>query len=778
MPYSLRILMLLLITALIAGCSSSGTPNMTIPDAKGDAQTVGNSHQLWGYFQFRADPNAGTLDVIPLRDTAMHLNALVFLEPPPLLNLTLESLKFNGNIIDADIGLRHPFLGLTEFTGFDVCGIFITNGSVTGFSDPDLRMAGKTNTRLLNPDGYSRWWNPAEFPHGNTMFSYKDGLLGTPDSVANYSSTINAYKFFCDDLEATSPMSDVGIAGRAIFSAGQKNIRHYKIEMGYAGLIFNYAVDANWVFPTGQPPWVAPDDFAPAANRPEPWRINIAELENTLWYESGEFGGDLSLAVDVYDHYNADMDKVRVEAPGAVPMTESATAIGGGEGYSTYQVDIPDCTPSAAGDLDLLVTIESDETGYGGLLPGKPVSAYFIYKTQVDDEKPVTDPWSLEFEVTPSNGRFPVIDQTTSGRYVAAWSTDPGISWKEFIPPETWQGGGVVTSTVDAIRMSIDSGITGDDIVITTQNYGGTLSIAGIPTEIGHPLLYKWDGASSWVLWDTPLILNQLMHHTMVDFEGKYQWFWGTQSAYGHPVHTQFSTWGQNNWYDYVPAYFNIGYGNCSELGYSRCWDDDSSGNAYFLYEWDRMKNPYQPPVDMRGIVICTQPLPSMSGSTTSYVVEQTANDHCDSPSIAIDSKDIIHVAYRRYIDATATWQIVHRWAANPSAWTSSNETIVSSGPLEPEWRYISLAIDSLDRIHLTFIGDGKIWYTRSDDGLNWLPFEWVNKSIDGLLGVGDHQQWMFVDKDDQVHVVWARLVVYPGVEFGAIRHRWRKALP
>jgi len=45
----------------------------------------------------------------------MHLNALKFLDPPALLNLTLEAVQFNGSLISADIGLRHPFLGLTNF---------------------------------------------------------------------------------------------------------------------------------------------------------------------------------------------------------------------------------------------------------------------------------------------------------------------------------------------------------------------------------------------------------------------------------------------------------------------------------------------------------------------------------------------------------------------------------------------------------------------------------------------------------------------------------------
>ena len=97
-----------------------------------------SSHQCWGLWQIIGDPDTKTLEIKPLRGAELHLNALPFLEPPALVNLTIESLLFNGNIVEVGIGLRHPFLALTEFTGFDVCGILISKGSVGGFTDADL----------------------------------------------------------------------------------------------------------------------------------------------------------------------------------------------------------------------------------------------------------------------------------------------------------------------------------------------------------------------------------------------------------------------------------------------------------------------------------------------------------------------------------------------------------------------------------------------------------------------------------------------------------------
>ena len=185
------IVALTITTIFMYGCSGGDL----IPSSPDSAQPVhaqaASNHLLWGLWQGSIDPELQAIEFTQLRTSQLHLNALPFLEPPALVNLTLETLQFNGNIIEADIGLRHPFLGLTEFTGFDVCGIFITNGSIGGFDDPDLLMPGDGDTRLLNPDGYSRWWNPSEFPVNNgTIFGYTDGLLGTPDSIGRFQRDI------------------------------------------------------------------------------------------------------------------------------------------------------------------------------------------------------------------------------------------------------------------------------------------------------------------------------------------------------------------------------------------------------------------------------------------------------------------------------------------------------------------------------------------------------------------------------------------------------------
>ncbi len=368
----------------VIGCSSAGE-NVAVPEEPAPRATQSaNSHVLWGIYQFTADPVAQTLEFAPIRAAEMHLNALPFLEPPAFVNLSLDSLQINGNIVDADIGLRHPFLGLDEFTGFDVCGIFIGSGSVTGFPDTGIRLAAPGQMRLLNPDGYSRWWNPTEFPHNAGMLGYVDGLLGTPDFAANFSATVNGYKYYCDDLtDPDTPLSEIDSLYRGMFSAGNKIIRHYTIDMG-TGLVFNYAIDACWEFPLGSPPYNPPDDFSPAANRPEPWRIDAEISTNTLFRSGDISGGGLSLKIDVYDWYSKELDNVRVDSPGNFNPQYNLVPSGGGDGYQTYEVVIPHATP-AADEISVLITAACEQENFGGFINGKFTSAYYVLSVPVGD---------------------------------------------------------------------------------------------------------------------------------------------------------------------------------------------------------------------------------------------------------------------------------------------------------------------------------------------------------------------------------------------------------
>ena len=96
----------IIIALLFTGCSNGGGGTPVVPE-----QPVARnqqSHSLMGLWQFEASPERGTLEFEPIRMAEMHVNVLPFLEPPPLFNLTLESVEFNGNLIFTQANILIP----------------------------------------------------------------------------------------------------------------------------------------------------------------------------------------------------------------------------------------------------------------------------------------------------------------------------------------------------------------------------------------------------------------------------------------------------------------------------------------------------------------------------------------------------------------------------------------------------------------------------------------------------------------------------------------------
>jgi hypothetical protein len=383
-------------TAFTTGCSKSSDLLTQCPIPTAQRESASQVHNLAALYTFSFDAEKVKLDIAPLRDAQLHLNAVKFLEPAPLIFLTLESgLKYSGSILDVDIGLRHPMIAGAQYTGFDVCGIVFTHGSVSGFHDPDVVLAGPDDFRLLNPDGYTRWWNPKEFPHGDTTSSYRDGLLGTPAAYADFNTTVNGYKYFADGLGKDDPISALDQSKRGMFQVFSKNIRHYTLRIP-GNLIFNYAVDACWKKPTGGPPITPPGSFPPEANRPEPYGFVIHEMKNTLYFldASHTGGGQFQLYIDVYDHYDSNLDIIYGESLDGLPSTVAITPSGGGNGYSTYVLSFNGNNLKHNGAINLLITAQSQFSGYGGILPGKPLSTYYIYAAMVSGFIPTDSGWA------------------------------------------------------------------------------------------------------------------------------------------------------------------------------------------------------------------------------------------------------------------------------------------------------------------------------------------------------------------------------------------------
>ncbi len=768
----MKITALITVVVVVLACGCSGNPaNIAGPDvnpaAQPDARITNASaaHTNWGLWQFAGDLEAGTLDVIQLRTGAMHLNVVKFVDYPPLVYLTLESLDINGNTVTADIGLRHPFLGLIEFTGFDVKGILISDGSNGGFTDTALNLPGEGDTRLMNADGYTRWWNPIEFPDNGTIFGYTDGILGTPDSIADFSGVLNAYKYFCDDLDdPDDPLDGITLANRGMFSAGQKNVRKYIIQMEDAGLIFNYAVDASWVFPQGEPPWQAPDDFPAAANQPEAYRITISETENTLWYDEVEgSGGNLHLSIDVYDWFDAGLNTVYAEWPGLGAQASSMTPVGGGEGYSTYAIELNECTPYAAGDQPVLITIASEAVDYQDLVPGATVSSYFVHTTQVSDEPPIggfqivfSDEGILpEIYMPEWNDISPALCVETDGeikmaynhnmpydptpgvthyaRSYACKSTD-GLNWYGF-QPSFYSSGGSLACHGDSTKIVRSTDGNSWRTLHLWSPVSETFSTPfSAATEMGA---YGIDGAHvTTYITRAPEIIQDAPGYVYVMGDQNNILQFKRSGAPGS------LTGGGVVWGSF-PIY-QIGNGYFSRARSIELAPDD---NMYFVYyvndTANQIKLAYQS--DSTGLV--------WDASTVAYDGLSTSTSGAHDPGLDIDPDGDFHVTFVRNDSTSGNDQLCYIHSTDGTSWTDPVVIAEQADPMNDdpvcfytlgENEFISTVWKGGDHIYVSFSYDaGNNWYEATQ--------------VDSLLPENAQPDFV-VTPDGVMHIAWAAM--------------------
>jgi len=297
---------------IIAGCAGeiptgpSITGNRTVTQSLTDGNRM-----LWGLWQFQVDLINQTMEVVPVRGGTAHINVVGMLEPVALKFLRIDEstlvIDMDEGRIDVDVILEHPLPMYPEYTGFDVRGILIADGSEeVGFLGETLVRPGVNDTRILNADGYTRWWNPREF-QGQGILGYQDGKIGRPDSLISYSGTLNSYKYFADGLGAGNVvMNPLVLQGRGRFSVSSTNRRTYSLQFGPDPedfMVFNYAVDTCWERPDNMPP-TSLDDFPASANALEPFNIVVSEVVNSLYYDPDLIdcptsGGVLRLEIEV-----------------------------------------------------------------------------------------------------------------------------------------------------------------------------------------------------------------------------------------------------------------------------------------------------------------------------------------------------------------------------------------------------------------------------------------------------------------------------------------------
>lgn len=196
---------------LILGCSSTGTPvlpdNTSGNDLTYSTNTARNPGKIsLGLYDVILEPYTESWELVPLRSADLKVNITRFLQPPlgeagwvSFSNFDIIDYPTQG-IIRLDISITHPFPGFNQFRGFDTTGVFLSDASFI----PDVTDAGVlplqdgTEARVLNADGYTRWFNAIEFTADN-IFGYFPGNYGIPGFTP--AGTVNGYKYFCNGLE-------------------------------------------------------------------------------------------------------------------------------------------------------------------------------------------------------------------------------------------------------------------------------------------------------------------------------------------------------------------------------------------------------------------------------------------------------------------------------------------------------------------------------------------------------------------------------------------------
>jgi hypothetical protein len=467
MDRCLSIVTATLMMLFVLGCGSSGPatspdlyPGALSPSLTGVAQAEGvpmGHRVMWGLWEIILDTRTMQFQIVPLRGVEYTVDAVAFLQYPKgkptnlQVDMTDLSQWHTKGIMEVDVGLTHPFPGLDQFAGFDVMGAFIGSGSVVSSHSPGVRYRhGGDDPVILNPDGYTRWFNPTEFTPDGTILRFVPGNLGEQD-LSLVDATVNGYKYFADGLDKDADLyaflqNPANLDMRGQFRPGSLNSRHYTLQFPMVGgepnLVFQYAVIANWVPPdptaSGDPDVIdIPGDYPISANAAESFYCHVAD-NSTLWYTDSAAGGDLALSLEVFDwagYFNPgsvadEIAAIRIEnqtslIPGGAVTFSGPTLVampGTTSASSVFNVEIADCSPWSVAGQEVLITIEQTHGAFAPnpdlppVVPG-PLTSHVFHTLNVLSYPPGNDFAVID----PNGGEF--VPMTLS--YDILWEPGP-----------------------------------------------------------------------------------------------------------------------------------------------------------------------------------------------------------------------------------------------------------------------------------------------------------------------------------------------------------------
>ena len=291
-----------IVTCLLAGCSRAVSPIEPGVGATGNAGAVQmeqkTNRYLWGIWNIQIDPASGAVVVTPNRSLDMHLNVTKLLETSCPDCLKISNIKLTApHELSLDLTLKHPSSNDLNLTGFDVRGIFISNGSYWECLGNDRIAWGDSDTRLLNPDGYTGLFNPTDYPAGSNLpaFSYYQGKLSNSSSL---SATINPFIAYSQNVP------------RRMFLPGTQETKTIELYIPGGLFKFGYAVDASWVNP-GKKVTNPEIDFPQSANCREPYKLSVSiggDVDE--WNESST-----QVKVESFQHFAVNLDWLYLNNP-------------------------------------------------------------------------------------------------------------------------------------------------------------------------------------------------------------------------------------------------------------------------------------------------------------------------------------------------------------------------------------------------------------------------------------------------------------------------------
>ncbi len=393
---------------LSLGCSGNGTPvtqdirDQVTPHISNSV----NCPQIWGFWDISIDTQEGTIEVIPLRGASFTANVIKFIDGPPInLNWVIGTIDPQPTYwgIPVDVSITHPFPGLDKFTGFDVLGVFMGNGTDVYPGTGGYAVAGDDDQILGNADGYTRWFNQPEFAGAGSqmpLVGYIDGDFGSPGYTP--SAVLNPYKYFTDGLAAEADALSHLVANaddRGVFRPGSVNHRLYDLIFPKSvGVNFQYAVIARWEPNLNHPdPPLSLDDFPEDANAVETPVISVDDSSSTAYYAGpGDFGGNIIMDISTVDFHKPSVwdDEFTISyfsdawsGEYTVPMTPTASD----DTTWTFTTEIPVEMLDSADDLPVWIEINypdfdySNEFGVNNDADGS-LASYFLVTVDIIDE--------------------------------------------------------------------------------------------------------------------------------------------------------------------------------------------------------------------------------------------------------------------------------------------------------------------------------------------------------------------------------------------------------